>query len=138
MAESLEVRAFSPAVVESMSSRAIVARAMEDAVQLARKEVELARAEMRENLRTELATAKRLGIGLVCALCTINLLLVAGALALGLVIAEWGAALIVAGAVLMVGAIFAWIGWSRRVTSPMESTRRSLKEDALWAKERLA
>ena len=26
----------------------------------------------------------------------------------------------------------------KRVTNPLESTRRSLKEDALWAKERLA
>ena len=52
--------------------------------------------------------------------------------------AEWAAALLVAAVVLGVGTAFGLIGWGKRVKSPLESTRRSLKEDALWAKERLA
>jgi hypothetical protein len=65
-------------------------------------------------------------------------MLVASALALGTVLAEWAAALIVAAAVLAVGTVAGLIGWKKRVTNPLESTRRSLREDALWAKERLA
>ena len=82
--------------------------------------------------------AKGLGVGALCALCTVNLMLVAVALALGNVMAEWAAALIVAAAVLAVGTIAGVVGWGKRVKNPLESTRRSLKEDALWAKERLA
>ena len=45
---------------------------------------------------------------------------------------------IVAAAVLAVGSIAGLVGWGKRVKQPLESTRRSLKEDALWAQERLA
>jgi hypothetical protein len=65
-------------------------------------------------------------------------MLVACALALGKVLPEWAAALIVAGAVLAVGTIAGVVGWGKRVKKPMEATLRTLKEDALWAKERLA
>ncbi len=66
------------------------------------------------------------------------MMLVACALALGLVMAEWGAALIVAAVVVAVGSVAGLMGWSKRVRTPLESTRRSLKENVLWAKERLA
>ena len=82
--------------------------------------------------------AKGLGVAGLCALWTVSLMLVAGALALGTVIPEWAAALVVAAAVLAVGTVAGLLGWGKRVKQPLESTRRSLKEDALWAKERLA
>jgi len=91
-----------------------------------------------KDIKAEVGMAKGLGIGALCALCTVNLMLVAAVLALGNVVAEWAAALIVAAAVLAVGTIAGVVGWGKRVKNPLESTRRSLKEDALWAKERLA
>ena len=124
--------------VEGLSNRELVGHVIESATLLAKKEIELAKTELRKDLKAELAMAKGLGLGALCALFTVNLMLVAAALALGNVIVEWAAALIVAAAVLAVGTVASVVGWKKRVTNPLESTRRSLKEDVLWAKERLA
>jgi putative superfamily III holin-X len=127
-----------PVPVEGLSNRELVSHVIDSATLLAKKEIELAKAELKQDIKAEVGMAKGLGIGALCALCTVNLMLVAGALALGNVVAEWAAALIVAAAVLAVGTVAGFVGWKKRVTNPLESTRRSLKEDALWAKERLA
>jgi hypothetical protein len=124
--------------VDRMTNRELIAHVVDNATLLARKEIELAKADMRKDLKAEIAMAKGLGVAGVCALCTLNLLLVACAMALGQVIAEWAAALIVAAVVLAVGTVAGMIGWNKRVTSPLETTRRSLKEGARWARERLA
>jgi hypothetical protein len=127
-----------PVSVEGMSNRQLLGHVVETATLLVKKEFELAKTELRADLKSEVAMAKGLGIAGVCLLCTLNMLLVAVALALGNVMAEWGAALVVAAAVLTVGTVFGLVGWGKRVRDPMQATRRSLKEDAAWAKERLA
>ncbi|TMB09306.1 MAG: phage holin family protein [Deltaproteobacteria bacterium] len=127
-----------PVPVEAMSNRQLVGHVIESATQLAKKEIELAKSELRADVRKEVAMAKGLGVAGLCALWTVSLMLVACALALGTVIAEWAAALIVAGVVLAVGTVAGLLGWGKRVKTPLEATRRTLKEDALWAKERLA
>ena len=124
--------------VEGMSNRELVGHVIESATLLAKKEIELAKTELKQDIKAELGMAKGLGVAGLCALCTVNLMLVATALALGNVVAEWAAALLVAAVVLAVGTVAGLIGWAKRVKHPLESTRRSLKEDALWAKERLA
>jgi hypothetical protein len=124
--------------VEGMTNRQLIGHVVDSATLLAKKEIELARSELRKDLHAEVAMAKGLGIAGVCALCTLNMFLVAAAFALAHVVADWAAALIVAAGVLAVGTIAGTVGWKKRVTSPMESTRRSLKEDARWARERLA
>ena len=127
-----------PVSVEGMSNRELVGHVIDSATLLAKKEIELAKAELKKDLKAEVAMAKGLGVGAVCALFAVNLMLVAAALALGNVMAEWAAALVVAAVVLGVGTVAGVVGWKKRVTNPLESTRRSLKEDVLWAKERLA
>ncbi|HEY6099309.1 MAG TPA: phage holin family protein, partial [Anaeromyxobacter sp.] len=67
-------------------------------------------------------------------------LLVAAALALmetG-VMPGWAAALAIAGVILAIGAAAGLWGWARRVRKPLEATRRSLREDLRWARERMA
>jgi Putative Actinobacterial Holin-X, holin superfamily III len=123
---------------ENMTNRQLIGEVVDTATLLAKKEIELAKSELRKDLHAEMAMAKGLGIAGVCALCTLNMFLVAAAFALAHFVADWAAALIVAAAVLMVGTIAGTVGWKKRVRSPMESTRRSLKEDARWARERLA
>lgn len=124
--------------VEGMTNRQLIGHVVDSATLLAKKEIELAKSELRKDLKAEVAMAKGLGIAGVCALCTLNMFLVAAAFALAHFVADWAAALIVAAAVLTVGTIAGTVGWKKRVTSPLESTRRSLKEDARWARERLA
>lgn len=127
-----------PVSVEAMSNKELVSHVIDSATLLAKKEIELAKSELKEQIKSEVAMAKGLGVGALCAIWTVSLMLVAGALALGHVIPDWAAALVVAAVVLLVGTIAGLVGWKKRVTNPMEATRRSLKEDALWAKQRLA
>jgi hypothetical protein len=127
-----------PLSVQGMTNRELIGYTIESATQLAKKEIELAKAELRADIRKEVAMAKGLGVAGLCVIWAVSLMLVAGALALGLVLPEWAAALIVAAGVLAVGTIAGVIGWGKRVKQPLEATRRTLKEDVLWAKERLA
>jgi uncharacterized membrane protein len=110
----------------------------QDLTTLMRQEVELAKAEIRADLRTQLGTVKAFGVAAIAALLGLNLLLVAGVLALGLKIAAWLAALIVGGALLVTAVIVGYVGWRHMVTNPLALTRQTLKEDVRWMKERLA
>jgi uncharacterized membrane protein YqjE len=125
-------------IVEGLSNRELLRHIVENGALLAKKEIELARVELRADIKREVAMAKGLGVAGVCALCVLNLMLVAIVMALGFVMPEWGAALAVAAAVLGVGTIFGLVGWGKRVQEPLAATRRSLKEDLAWAKERMA
>lgn len=126
------------APVEQLSNRELVSRTLENATLLVKKEIELARAELKADLKSEVAMAKGLGVAGLCALFAANLMLVAVALALGTVMPEWAAALIVAGAVLAVGTVAGLVGWGKRVRDPLSALRKTLREDVQWAKERMA
>ena len=125
-------------LLEGLSNRELVSHMLNSATLLAKKEIELAKTELKADLKRETAMAKGLGVAGLCAIFTVNMMLVACALALGNVMPEWAAALVVAGAVLLVGTVAGLVGWKKRVTSPLEATRRTVKEDVTWAKERLA
>jgi len=127
-----------PASLASLSNRQLIGQVIDSARELAKKEIELAKSELRADIKAEVATAKGLGVAGLCAIWSVGLMLVACALALGKVIPEWAAALIVAAVVLAVGTVAGLIGWKKRVTKPLEATRRTLMEDVTWAKERLA
>jgi uncharacterized iron-regulated membrane protein len=68
----------------------------------------------------------------------LNMLLVAIVLGLAAYLPGWLAALLIGGLLVIVAGILGYVSWARRVTSPLAATRRTLKEDAQWAKERLA
>jgi putative superfamily III holin-X len=123
-----------------MRTKELVTEVARKAGQLARKEVELARVELRADLRSEIRMASGLGVAGLCAILGVQLLLTA--LVLGLMEAGllpgWAAALIVAAVVFGVGAGVGLWGWGRRVRRPLDTTRRSLQEDVRWAKERMA
>jgi uncharacterized membrane protein YqjE len=105
---------------------------------LARKEIELAKVEIKADLTSEVAMATTLGIAVVAALLGFNLLLVSLVLALAPYIAAWLGALVLGGMLLLVGLVVGYVGWQRRVSHPLAVTRKTLKEDVQWAKERLA
>ncbi len=105
---------------------------------LAKKEIELAKTEVRADLRSEARLVEGLGVAALAALVTLNLLLVTAALALSLVIPGWAAGLIVSGVMLMVALLFGLVSWRRRLREPMAHTRRTLKDGVRWTKERFA
>jgi uncharacterized membrane protein YqjE len=117
-------------------TRTLVRDALGQAVALVKQESQLAKAELQEDLERGLSAAKKLGIATVCGLCGLSMLLTTVAFVLAQWMAPWLAALVVAVAVLLTGALFAAVGWARRPKTPLERTRRSLKEDIRWIKER--
>jgi hypothetical protein len=122
----------------ALTTRELIAEIAGTASLLARKEVELAKTEINADLRSQLAMAKSLGVAAPAALLGLNLLLVAGVLALAPFIAPWLGALAIGGLLLLGGAVLGYVGWIRRVSTPMALTRKTLREDVQWAKERLA
>jgi hypothetical protein len=121
-----------------LSNRALISEITGKASLLVKKEIELAKAEIRADLNAQLGMVKALGIAALAALSGLNMMLVAGVLALGLTVPSWLAALIVGGTLLVVAATLGYIGWKRMVTNPLALTRQTLKEDVQWVKERLA
>jgi uncharacterized membrane protein YqjE len=129
-----------PDPLRRMGTKDLVTEVARKASTLARKEVELAKAELKTDLRNEVKMAGGLGAAGLFAIWGVELLLVAIVLALmeSGVLPGWAAALIVAAVVFAIGAGIGLWGWSRRVKKPLDTTRRSLEEDVRWAKERLA
>jgi uncharacterized membrane protein YqjE len=105
---------------------------------LAKKEIELAKVELREDLRQEVAAVSRLGIAGLAGFLTVNLLLVTGVLVLARSMPVWGAGLLASGLTLLLAVFMGVSGWKKITRAPLERTRRTLKDDAQWTKERLA
>jgi hypothetical protein len=121
----------------SLSSRALIAEIADRATLLAKKELELAQAELRADLKSELAMAKGLGMASVAGLTGLNLLLVSVVLALGAVMPGWLAAVALGGFMLALGAVMAFWGWRKHMVTPLPLTRETL-EQMRWLKERIA
>jgi hypothetical protein len=105
---------------------------------LVKKQVELAKTELRSDVRTEAKVAGGLGVAAVCGIIAVTLLLVTAAFALALVMPAWGAGLIVTGVVAAVAAVVAGVSWKRRVRQPLEASRHELKRGLQFTKERFA
>jgi hypothetical protein len=126
--------------LRDMRTRDLVTELARKGRLLVRKEIELAKAEVKADVRREVRTAGGLGVAGICALFTVQLLLAALVLALreANLLPGWAAALVVAAATLAIGTGVGLWGWARRVRTPLDSTRRSLKENVRWTKERIA
>ena len=122
----------------ALSTRELIVEITEKVTLLARKEVELAKTEIKADLEAELSTAKGLGVAALGAVLGLNMLLVALVLALATYMPAWLAAVLLGGALLVISGIVGYLSWTRRVTKPLAVTRKTLKEDVQWAKERLA
>lgn len=105
---------------------------------LVRKQLELAKTELRTDIRAEAVMAGGLGAAALFGLLTLAMLFVTAAFALALVMPAWAAGLIVSGFLLVLTGAAALFGWSRRVRNPLRRTRETLKEDVRWTKQRLA
>ena len=123
---------------EDLSTRKLVGEISSKVYLLARKEVDLAKAELQEDLRSQLTMVKALATAAVAGIAGLSVLLVAVVLGLAGVMPGWLAALLVGGVVLVLAAVAGAYGWSRRLRNPLDATRRTLREDLQWAKERVS
>jgi hypothetical protein len=122
----------------SLSTPELVGRVLKTGSMLVAKEVELARAEIKADLQAEFGVLKLLIAAALHVLLGLNLLFVSAVLALTHWLPGWLAALGLAGMLLAIGFGVGLIGWMRRVSTPLAITRKTVKEDMQWAKERLA
>ena len=132
---SAEDRAADPS---ALSTPTLIGEILREGKRLVEKEVALARQEIKADIRSELAMVRWLGVAVGAAVGAVVLLLVAAAFALTSLMAGWIASLAIAGALFLVAAVAGLIGWKKRVRSPLASTRKTLKEDVEWAKNRVA
>ncbi len=122
----------------SLSLRELLGEITGKVTLLARKEVELARTELKADLASELAAGKGLAVAILVGLLGLNMLLMAAVFGLAVYLPAWLAALLIGGVLGITAGILGYVSWSRRVTTPLAATRKTLKEDAQWAKERWA
>ena len=133
----IETAATTNGRARAMSTRELIAEILNKAATLAKKEVELARAELKADLLSQITVVKSLALAAVLTLLALNMLLVALVAALAAYMPGWLAALLIAGIFFLIAGILGWVAWRRRLTNALAVTRKRLKEDVKWAKERL-
>ncbi len=103
---------------------------------IVRAEVRLAKAELGEEINRARSGGLLIGVGAVAAIFSALFLLLACVYALGLVMPDWAAALIVAAAVGVAAAVTLGLGLKRLKTiQAAPKTAASLKENVRWAKQ---
>jgi len=106
--------------------------AVEDTVRLVQQEIQLAKIEIKEMLRSNIKAAVFLGIAAVCGLLFFILLLVTIAL---IIPAHALVAGIETGLFLVLAVILGLVGKRMLQIGPPPKTMTTLKEDAEWAKQ---
>ncbi len=124
--------------VQNLSTVELVREITAEVSHLARKEIELAKIELKEDLKSEAIAIGGLFVAGLGGIFTVNLLLVTAVFALAVTIPGWAAGLIISAIALAATASVAWLSWRRRVRKPMARTQRTIKDDVKWTKERLA
>lgn len=110
-----------------------------DLSNLMRKEVQLAKTEMSENISRTVKNAILLVVAAVFVVFALFALIVAAIYGLSTVVAPWLAALIVAGALLVIAGALAMIGLNalKKASLAPKETVRTLQEDVQWAKQQI-
>ncbi|MEX2535496.1 MAG: phage holin family protein [Trueperaceae bacterium] len=111
-----------------------------DGSELIRQEVELAKSEMRENISSMTRDSIGIAIGGAFALVGLLALVAAAILALGLVLPYWASALIVGGALMLIGLVLvmANVQAMRQNSLAPRRTMETIREDARMVREKFA
>ena len=133
--EQLEHDQHSP---QDLSTAALVKEIGAEVSHLAHKQLELAMTEVKADLKREAAAAAGLSIATLFGVVTLNLLFVTAALTLTFWMPVWAAGLSVAGFTLVIALAIGLTAWNKRVVDPLARTRRTLKKDVQWSKEKFA
>jgi len=122
---------------QDLSAAALVKEIGTEVSHLAHKQIELAITELKADLKREAGAAVGLSIATIFGLMALNLLFVSAALALATWMPGWAAGLIIAGFTLLIALAIGLTAWNKRVVDPLARTRRTIKEDVRWSKEKL-
>jgi len=121
-----------------LSTAALVKEIGAEVSHLAHKQLELAMTEVKADLKREAAAAAGLSIATLFGVVTLNLLFVTAALTLTFWMPVWAAGLSVAGFTLVIALAIGLTAWNKRVVDPLARTRRTIKKDVQWSKEKFA
>jgi hypothetical protein len=121
--------------LEEASTADLVSEALDEAKELIRIEVEIARTEVTREIAQTKKAAVAFGIAHAAGIIVICLLAVALVLALG---GTAVIALAVAGLFLVIGGVAAFIGYALLPKKPLEHVRERLKSDVNQLKEHIA
>ena len=121
--------------LEEASTADLVREALDEAKELVRIEIEIAKNEVEKEIAQAKKAAVGFGVALAAGVLVLCLLAVALVLALG---GTALAALGVAGGLLVIGGIAAFAGYSVLPKKPLETTRNRLKSDVTQLKEHIA
>ena len=122
---------------QERSTADLVREVASTASALVGKEVELARAELKNDFASELATLKSFAVAAVAGVLALAALLIAAVIALMPYVDGRLAAVAIAAVFAFVAIVAATIGWRHHVTNPLDRTRKTVEEDVQWAKQRL-
>lgn len=128
-----------PTIGAAPAAKAVV----EDASTLIRAEIDLAKAEFTQGIKTKATGLAALAVAGVLAWLGIQALLITIGFALALVLPGWAAALIVTLLLLVPAGIAALIGKKKlsdeqaAAKTTLETTKRNLEEDLEWTKSHL-
>ena len=123
---------------KDMSTVELVKQITHQVGDLAKKQIELAKTELRADVRAEVGAISGLAAAAAAGLITLTLLFVTLIFVLARHLPGWAAGLIVSGFMLGVALIAGLVSWGHRVRSPLAHTRRAIKDDIQFTKERLA
>jgi hypothetical protein len=126
-----------PGSPAALSTPQILAEISRDTQELVKTQIELLKAEIKADLSRELSMVKGFGAAALAVFAGLNLLLVAGVLALAQVMPGWLAGLLGTAVFWLVGGIAGFYAWRVRVRKPLERSRRAVQQDVHWMKERL-
>ena len=131
--------AAAPGQVEGRSTGQLVGDALGEVQTIVRKEIELAKHELTDAVSVRLQAAAAAAVGGLVALIGLGCALTAIAYGLATVMPLWAAWAIVAAVLFAVAGIALGIARSRATAVPLqpEKTRRSIEENAQWARTQL-
>ncbi len=121
--------------LEEASTADLVREALDEAKELVRLEVAIAKDEVKKEVKQAKAAAIGFGVALAAALVMLSLLAMAIVLAVG---GTAVAALVVAGAFLVVSGIAAYLGYSMLPKKPLDRAITNVKRDVSQLKEHIA
>ncbi|AKU92493.1 phage holin family protein [Vulgatibacter incomptus] len=124
---------------DAMSTPELVRLFLEDSKRLAREELRLAKAEIRDEVRSTASGGATVGMGSALAFAGVLALVAGGIVALALVIPLWLSAILIGIVVLCLGAIAALGGVVKlkQVRPVPKDAARVIEEERRWASERM-
>jgi nucleoside phosphorylase len=115
----------------------LLGRLFHDGAELLKKELELARAEVADDVKTGVGKLIGFATAALFAIVGLGLFAAAAVLALAGRMPAWEAALLVGVAFFVIAGIAGAVARAQKI-GKLERTQRTVKEDVRWAKERMA